>query len=114
MPIARSILAALISIGLVLSPIAVANAMGSLQASVMDDGVRTAQTTSSTQKACPCCDVVGKCVAAAICAMSCAQLGPASDVSFLPVLAGHAALNGIVPTLHRGLARRPAVPPPRV
>ena len=111
MPIIRLILATLISIGLVLSPVAAANAMTSAPATVMDDAGQA--TTSSADKACPCCDMTGKCVAA-ICTMSCLQIGPASDLSFPVALAGHAALGGIVPLMHQGLGWQPPTPPPRV
>ena len=111
--ILRSILAALVSIGLVLSPIAVANAMGSMQMAVADNAARTAPSTSSADKPCPCCDIAEKCFAAN-CTTSCMQLAPASDLNFLPALAGHAALSGIVPVMFRGLALRPPTPPPRV
>ncbi len=111
MPIFRSILSAVVSIALVLSPIAVANAMGSMPAGMTDDAARTA--TSSADKACPCCDIMDQC-GAANCTMSCAQLGPVSDLNFSTALVGHAALGGVVPSLHPGLAQRPPVPPPRV
>jgi hypothetical protein len=112
MPIFRSTLSAVVSIALVLSPVGVANAMGSMQAAIADSGTRTATSRSSTEKTCPCCDIVGKC-AAAICTMSCVQLGPASDLNSSAALFGHAALIGVVPTLHQGLAQRPPTPPPR-
>lgn len=106
MAIIRVILIALVSIGLVLSPVAAANVMAAAPAALTDD------VTSSTTKACPCCDIAGKCTMA-ICTMSCVQLGPTSDLTFSITLVGHAALSGIVPLIHRGFAQPPPTPPPR-
>ena len=113
MPVVRFILATLVSIGLVLSPVAAANAMAAMPASLMDMGGGGQATSPSTDKPCPCCDNAGKCVAA-MCSMSCSLIGFASDVSFPAALVGHAALSGIVPPMHSGLGWRPPTPPPRV
>jgi hypothetical protein len=111
MRILRLILAGVVSIGLVLTPIAVTNAMGLMQ-SAMTDAARTAKSTSPTEKSCPCCDV-GKCFAVAMCTMSCMQFGPASDLNFRAAPIGHAALRGIAPAFHQGLTQHPPIPPPR-
>ena len=111
MPVIKLILATLVSMGLVLSPVAPANVMASAPAGLMDDGGQA--TNSSTDKPCPCCDKAGKCVAA-MCSMSCSLIGFASDLSFPVVLVGHAVLSGIVPPMHYGLGWRPPTPPPRV
>lgn len=113
MRILRPILAALVSVGLVLAPMPVAHAMGSMWSSMTPDAAHTAKSTLPTKDSCPCCGV-GKCFAAAICKMSCAQLGPASDVNFRAAPIGHAALRGIVPGFHQGLTQHPPTPPPRV
>lgn len=113
MRILRSVLAGLVSVGLVLTPIAVTNAIGSMQSVMADDAARTANSTARTGKSCPCCDIAGKCFAA-ICTMSCVQFGPASDLGFPAAPVGHAALRGIVPTAHQGLTQHPPTPPPRV
>lgn len=110
MPVIRLLLATLVSIGLVLSPVAAANALISPPAALMDAGGQA--TSSSTDKACPCCDMTGNCVAAT-CTVSCSQIGFASDLSYPVALIGHAVLSGIVPLMHQGLAQRPAIPPPR-
>jgi hypothetical protein len=111
MPVLKLILAILVSVGLVLAPVAVANTMASASAGLMDDAGQA--TSPSTDKACPCCDKTGKCVVA-VCSMGCSLIGVASDVSFPIVLVGHAALSGIVPPMHNGLGWRPPTPPPRV
>lgn len=113
MRILRSILAGLVSIGLVLAPIAGANAMRPMQSAMTDDAAGPAKSTSPTKESCPCCDV-GKCVAAAMCTMSCVQFGPVSDLDFGVALIGHAALRGFVPAFHHGLTQHPPTPPPRV
>lgn len=113
MPVVRFILATLVSIGLVLSPVAATNAMAAMPASLMDMGGGGQATSPATDKSCPCCDKAGKC-AATMCSMSCSLIGFASDVSFPVVLVGHAALSGIVPRMHYGLGWRPPTPPPRV
>ncbi|WP_290997317.1 hypothetical protein [Hyphomicrobium sp.] len=41
-----------------------------------DDAAHTPKSTSPIKKSCPCCDV-GKCVAAAMCTMSCVQFASA-------------------------------------
>lgn len=112
MRILKSILAAVVAIGLVLAPIAGANA-GSMQPTMTDDAARTAQSTSPTKESCPCCDV-GKCIVATMCTMSCVQFGPASDLNFRAAPVGHAALRGIVPASRQGLTQHPPTPPPRV
>ena len=111
MSIIRLILATLVSIGLVLSPVAAANTMAAMPAALLDAGGPA--TTSSMDKACPCCDSVAKCTMA-ICTMSCVQFGPASDAVFPVALIGHAALSGIVPLMHYGVGWPPPTPPPRV
>ncbi len=111
MPILRLILAGLVSIGLVLSPVVAANVMAAMSVTAMD-GVGPVTTTSSPDKPCPCCDMASKCVAAT-CTVSCSQIGFASDLSYPVALIGHAVLSGIVPLMHQGFAKRPATPPPR-
>lgn len=111
MRILRPILGALVSIGLVLAPIAGTHAVG-MQSGMTDDTVRTAKSTPPSKGSC-CCDV-GKCIAAAMCTMGCVQLGPASDLNFRVAPIGHAALRGIVPAFHQGRTQHPPTPPPRV
>lgn len=113
MRIFRSILAGLVSIGLVLAPIPASNAMGSMQPTMADHAARTAKPASSTKKPCPCCDL-GKCIKAVMCTMGCVQFGPASDLNLRTAPIGHAALRGIVPAFHQGLTQHPPTPPPRV
>jgi hypothetical protein len=76
MPIIRLILATLVSIGLVLSPVTVANAMAATPPTLADQFVGT--DTAPMDGDCLCCDMSAAC-AAAICGMSCAQLGPAPE-----------------------------------
>lgn len=106
MPKIRLFVAMLVSIGLVLSPVAASNAL----AAAVSMHANGAAATSSSDKPCPCCDFA-KCVAA-ICTMSCVQLGP-SDLSFDIELIGHAVLGGTVPDIQHGLNSRPPTPPPR-
>lgn len=111
MSLFRQVLTALLSIGLVLSPVAAANAAAASAVALMDQA--TSAAPSPMDGDCHCCDVHGKC-AAALCSMGCVQLGPASDAAFELVLIGHAALSGIVPLVLQGLAWQPPTPPPRV
>lgn len=115
MLIVRLIIAALVSVGLVLSPVAPANAVAAAPATLMSHAGDHAgpARTSSTDKPCPCCDKIGKCVAA-MCSMNCSLTGFASDVFFPVALIGHAALSGIVPPMPHGLNWRPPTPPPRI
>lgn len=107
MPGIRLFVAILVSIGLVLSPIASANVLTS---SASMDASRAAATTSP-DKPCQCCDFAAKCVAP-VCTMGCVQLAP-SDPFFNIEFIGHAVLRGIVPIMHHGLSRPPPTPPPR-
>jgi hypothetical protein len=113
MRIVRSILAGLVSIGLVLAPIAGANAMGSMPSAMTDDAARSPNSTSSTKQSCPCCDV-GKCIAVVMCTMGCVPFGSPSDLNLRTGPIGHAALRGIVSALHQGRTQHPPTPPPRV
>ena len=110
MPIIKQLIAALVSIGLVLAPVAAANAMAAMPAAPVD-GAGLATTTSSPDKSCPCCDMASKCVAAT-CATTCAQLA-APDPVFQVALLGHVALAAIVPPMYQGLGWQPPTPPPR-
>lgn len=110
-PTLRLLVATLVSIGLVLSPVAAANTMATMPVTVMDGGGNGA-ITSSPDKPCPCCDMASKCVAAT-CATTCAQLaGP--DLAFQVALVGHIVLTAKVPSMHPGLGWRPPPPPPAV
>lgn len=108
--IIKSIIVTLVGLGLVLSPIAAANAMATVPTALMD-GVGSGPM-SSVDKACPCCDMAGKCTMAT-CTMNCVQFGPASQSTVEVARDGHAALSATVPALNQGLAPRPPTPPPR-
>jgi hypothetical protein len=110
MPALRSILATLISIAVVLSPIATSTALSAMPAAIMGD--TGAGTSSSMDKACPCCDEHGKCVMAT-CGMNCQQLGPAPGPAFYLADVGRNILSANVAQKYRGLALRPPTPPPR-
>lgn len=103
----RLFVAILVSIGLVLSPIASANVL----ASSASMGASWTAATSSPDKPCQCCDLAAKCVAP-VCTMGCVQLAP-SDPLFNIELVGHAVLRGTVPFMHHGFSRAPPTPPPR-
>ena len=110
MPIIRLLIATVVSIGLVLSPVAAANAMAAMPATAMDGG-GSGTMSSSPDKPCPCCDMASKCVAAT-CATTCAQLA-APDPVFQVALVGHVVLTAMVPPMHPGLGWQPPTPPPR-
>lgn len=110
MSIIRPFAAALVSIALVLAPIATANAMMGSSAVLVDHA--QAASHSPMDGNCPCCDMADGC-AAAVCGMSCVQMGPASDASYPVPTLGHAAMSGVVPLALDGLAQRPPTPPPR-
>lgn len=104
MPNIRPLIAMLVSIGLVLSPVATSNAFA---AAMHANG---AAATFSTDKPCSCCDFA-KCIAA-ICTVSCAQFAPSN--LFLDIeLVGHAVFGVTVPDVRHGLSSRPPTPPPR-
>src|SRR4029077_6900136 len=109
MPIFKSILSAVVSIALVLSPVAAANAMAAMPTAPLD-AAGPATTTSSPDKPCPCCDMASKCVAAT-CATTCAQLA-APDPVLQVALAGHVVLTAMVAPMHPGVGRPPPPPPP--
>ncbi len=106
MPTIRLLIAMLVSIGLVLSPVATSNTV----AASLSMTAHGAPATLSADKPCTCCDFA-KCVAA-ICAQSCVQLA-ASDLFFDIEFIGHAVLGGTVPDMRHGLSSRPPTPPPR-
>ncbi len=110
MPIIRLLLATLVSVGLVLSPVAAANAMAAMPPAPMDGG-HHATTPSTPDKPCPCCDLTSKCIAA-ICTTACVQLG-APDPIFYVALVGHTVLTGMVLPMPQGLGWQPPTPPPR-
>ena len=110
MPIIKLLIATLVSVGLVLSPVVAANAMAAMPAAPMDGG-GPATTTSSPDKPCPCCDLTSKCVAA-ICTTACVQLG-VPDPIFYVALAGHTVLTYVVPPMPQGRGWQPPTPPPR-
>lgn len=109
MRVIKLILATLLSIGLVLSPVATANAMASASAGLMASSEQA--TGPSHDKRCPCCDLAAKCIAA-VCVTSCVQLAPAESL-FVIELVGHAVLGGTTPSISDGLNQQPPVPPPR-
>lgn len=109
MRILRLIFAGLISIGLVLSPVAAANAMASVPTTLMGEAGSAAK--SSPDKSCPCCDMASKCVAAT-CAATCAQLAAPEPVLQVPLI-GHVVLTAMVAPMRQGLAWQPPTPPPR-
>lgn len=111
MALLRKMVAVLLSIGLVLAPVAVANAAVAMQTAHADQVSGAAP--HSMDDDCDCCDLAGKC-AAAFCSTSCLQLGPTSDAVYEVILIGHAPLRGIVPLRLHGVAWRPPTPPPRV
>ena len=111
MSIIRHMIAVFVSVGLVLSPIAAANATVTAPAILADQAPGAAQPPMDGD--CQCCDMTGKCPAA-FCSTACVQLGPTSDTAYAMALIGHAALSGIAPLSLHGLAWRPPTPPPRV
>ena len=111
MSIIRPMIAIFVSVGLVLSPIAAANATVAMPAALADQASGAAPSPMDDD--CQCCDLTGKCVAA-FCSTACVQLGPTSDAAYEVALIGHAALSGIAPLSLHGLAWGPPTPPPRV
>ena len=111
MAVLRQTLAILLSIGLVLAPVAAANAAFAMQTALADEARGAAPTSMDDD--CQCCDLTGKC-AAAFCSTACVQFGPTSDAAYEVALIGHAALSEIAPHTLDGLAWRPPTPPPRV
>lgn len=110
MSIIRLIATVLVSIALVLAPVAAANAMMASAAALVDESQLASQ--SPMHGDCPCCDRAGQC-AAAVCGMSCVQMAPTSDAAYPVPTLGHAAMSGAVPLALHGLAQRPPTPPPR-
>lgn len=109
MSIIRLIAAVLVSIGLVLSPVAVANAAAAFPATHADQAAGA--TKSHMHGDCGCCDVGDQCPAA-MCGTSCAPLAPVFE-AYQPAILGHAALSISAPLMLHGLGWSPSTPPPR-
>lgn len=112
MAVLRHTIAVLLSIGLALSPVVAANALARGPSPHTYHSVIAVPTSMDMNEDCPCCDDHGHCPAA-LCSLSCVQLGPPSDDPLL-TMTGHAAMSGIVAITLDDLARKPPTPPPRV
>ncbi len=103
----RLALAALISLGLVLAPIA-----NRMPAASMHADHPAGTVASSMDGDCHCCDTVAQC-AMTTCVTHCSQLGPALDPAFRVALVGLTALSSFEPSTYYGLTYQPPTPPPR-